>query len=644
MVHAYMVRADAEAVVYGERLLRLYPEAAKEYDQTHTILEELKRRKAKGTFGRATPTKLADGFDTWEVWKKLAYLIEALEEVDARQEGQPGGVNLAEDFRVQALIRIGDAAVPALIDVIDKDARLTRAVHFWRDFARQRTVLGVREAALTAVMSILRVRIFEPIATGDNFTARGEEGGKQIAEKLRAYWKEYGRLPFDERMMKVLTNPKATPEALREAAYNLARLGEDRTLATTAIAVRIGGNPPPGPNPAVLKFKSPTAAEAILAAMDRDLAAFDAAPRDSLYEFNRTHIEDAYLFPLMEVGDRRLLPVLVERSRSAQSVRMRRKWAFVCHCLGNSGPLKAFAAVFRDGKIKLPANDERDTRDQDQPGTVELREIVYYLAGSETPAGDLALRALAEPSHPYHALATERILAESTEKYGESSRWLAHPYCLLILRRALDDTRPTGVTYRVEGEWLKHFERNGEGSTSVPDLLADPAVRKPKAAERTCDVAGAQLHELVAGLPAYHPLRKDGEERLKTVAATLDRFRDRFRALNSWESDVLEYHSWRPRYIPDIVPLTAPATADDVAKGRAVFHLGGNGKRAELKLPTAAVFKRNEKDQYPPLMLVIQAEVVPGNQLTYGVISSEGIQVIPGNELVLRRRRHGKEP
>src|SRR5262249_21353858 len=163
-------------------------------------------------------------------------------------------------------------AVPALIDAVEKDERLTRSVHFWRDFARSRTVLAVREAALTAVMSILRVSVFEPVATGDNFTARGKKGQKQVTEKLRSYWKEYGRRALEEAMMKCLATPTASVEATREAAYILAHLGEDETLGTTVWSGhRRGGRR--GPNPAVAKFSKPTVAEAILAAMDRDLAA-----------------------------------------------------------------------------------------------------------------------------------------------------------------------------------------------------------------------------------------------------------------------------------------------------------------------------------------------------------------------------------
>ena len=148
---------------------------------------------------------------------QVAYLIGQLDEVDARQWSQPGGVSLASDWRVEALIKIGEPAVPALIDCLETDERLTRSVHFWRDFSRDRTVLSVREAT-AAVMSILRVSVFESRSTSDNFTSRGDEGAKEAAAKLRKYWETFGKLPFDEPMMKVLTDPKASPEAWREAA------------------------------------------------------------------------------------------------------------------------------------------------------------------------------------------------------------------------------------------------------------------------------------------------------------------------------------------------------------------------------------------------------------------------------------------
>jgi hypothetical protein len=42
-------------------------------------------------------------------------------------------MGLASHCRVEELIRLGDAAVPALLEALENDERLTRSVHFWRD-------------------------------------------------------------------------------------------------------------------------------------------------------------------------------------------------------------------------------------------------------------------------------------------------------------------------------------------------------------------------------------------------------------------------------------------------------------------------------------------------------------------------------
>jgi hypothetical protein len=438
LVHAYMDRADEEALGHGERLLRLFAAEATEYNQTAAIVRDLKRRKKQGTFGKAGTSELPEDFAKLETKKQIALLIEALQDVDARQRGQPGGVHLAGDFRVAGLIKIGDPAVPALIDVLERDERLTRSVHFWRDFARYRTVLSVREAALTALMSILRVRVFEPRSTGDNFTSRGDEAAKEGAKKLRAYWKEYGMLSFDERMMKVLKDPNSSFEDLREAADNLANLGAERSVGTTAWTNVTKGRPK-GPNPAVKKFSNPTAAEAILSAMDRDLASHDAKPKDFLHDYRRRKLEDRYLFPLIELGDKRIAARLAKRAGPTESIRMRRKWAYTACRLGDAEPMKKYADDFRAGKINLPANDEPQTNPFDQPGYVELRGIVRYLSGVSLPEADRALHALADRKHPSHAEAAKAVL---TEPYRfEHEGWTAHPYCLTILRTALDDEK-----------------------------------------------------------------------------------------------------------------------------------------------------------------------------------------------------------
>jgi hypothetical protein len=436
MVHAYMVRADDEALDHGERLLRLYPAEAKDYKQAETIVRDLKRRKEQGIFRKGEVKALPKDFATLEMKKQIAFLIDALQDVDARQMGQPGGVDLAGDFRVAALIQIGEPAVPALLDVLEKDQRLTRSVHFFRDFAKIRTVLGVREAALTALMSILQVRVFQTRSTGDNFTSRGDEAAKEAAQKLRAYWKEFGGLSFDERMMKVLKDPKSSFAAQREAADNLANLGGKRILGTTVWSDRPAARSK-GPNPAIKKFANPTAAEAILSAMDRDLAHHDGLTKDFLHDFRRRQLEDKYLFPLIGLGDKRIAGDLAKRAGDTDSLRMRRKWAYASFHLGEPEPMKKYAADFRIGKIALPGDDRPQTNPFDQPGYVELRGIVTYLAEVKLPEADRALYALADRKHPAHAQAAKAILAGGFR--FEESGWTNHPYCLTILRAALDD-------------------------------------------------------------------------------------------------------------------------------------------------------------------------------------------------------------
>jgi hypothetical protein len=167
----------------------------------------------------------------------------------------------------------------------------------------------------------------------------------------------------------------------------------------------------------------------------------------------------------------------------------------------------------------------------------------------------------------------------------------------------------------------------------VPDFLRDPAVRHTEVEERACDVAVEKLGELVVGLPLYHPLFKDADERLKAVKAAFDRFAGKYRRATGFECRLLDVSSFSQTYMPDIKPLGRAATADDVKAGVAVFHLDGKGKPADLKLPAAGVLKRDEKDERAPKVIVVQAEAGPDGAVTYGILSKEGVQTVPAADL-----------
>jgi len=123
--------------------------------------------------------------------ERITALIHDLDLASARQWGQPGGVNIAEDRTVSALIQEGDAAVEPLIDCLEKDDRLTRSVSFGRDFHRDRHVITVKSAAMSALQTIL-------------------QSGFRDASDVRTYWAKYKNLSLYERFFAILKDDNAS--------------------------------------------------------------------------------------------------------------------------------------------------------------------------------------------------------------------------------------------------------------------------------------------------------------------------------------------------------------------------------------------------------------------------------------------------
>ena len=103
--------------------------------------------------------------------KRISALIARLDEVNARQPGQPGGVSLNGDPIVEALIREGDPALEPLLKCFEEDRRMTRSVHYGRDYCPSRTCLGVHEAAYVALSGIFGQWDYKPKWSGRDLTA-----------------------------------------------------------------------------------------------------------------------------------------------------------------------------------------------------------------------------------------------------------------------------------------------------------------------------------------------------------------------------------------------------------------------------------------------------------------------------------------
>jgi hypothetical protein len=147
--------------------------------------------------------------------KDIAALIDDLQNVDARQWSQPGGVSLALDSRVQALVKRGNEVVEPLLDAMENDTRLTRSVSFHRSFSRSRYLISVSEAAYAALSDLLRVQ----------FKTYGENGEslskKELAAQIRIYWAKMGARSPVERFYATLKDNQAGTDQWLQAAANI---------------------------------------------------------------------------------------------------------------------------------------------------------------------------------------------------------------------------------------------------------------------------------------------------------------------------------------------------------------------------------------------------------------------------------------
>lgn len=611
MIHCYGAYRDEETLDEGSRLLRLYPAEASDLPQAALLVKDLQRRKQQGKLGKKVSTELPGDYATWDRKKQLVHLIESLadtgEQAPILQRGGPPPV--------EALVAMGDYAIPALLDVLEKDERMTRRIvnaGKWQSIAR---VVSVREVAFNVVCRILRVIQLDPRDPKADDLLFGPPDPKKASREAREYWKEFGPLSFEARMMRVLCDPRSSFPALREAAKNLA--GEVKPDDSSWPSMVKDAEP----NPAVLKFKNPTAAEAIIKAMDRDLAHDDSLPQT---EHNRASHEPVYFSALIRLGDRRIAPVLGERASRETNVLMRVYWAHASHRLGHSQPLRDFAKQFAAGKVTLAI-------EEGIPSRWQLERIVEHLAAANLPEADSALARLAEPGHRYHedlknGLIDRWVVGDSTGDF------LNHPYCVGVLRRLLDDRTVTRVSLAIrEPAWGVSYTGGGcSGEYKMPAVLADPSKRKASADVRRCDLAG-EWCRLFAGLPQYHPLLKDSEERLAALKKAMDGFTGKYRILTPAERIAVAGNTWEIRYGPDITPLGRPATAEDVKAFKAVFHLDGKGRVADMELPARGAWKIAGKEK-PRHCLIVQAEVRADGEVICGVIEHDRMRTATARE------------
>ena len=149
----------------------------------------------------------------------LEALIADLENIGARQWGQPGGVSVGSDPRVHALVKRGEEAIERLLDCLAGDQRLTRSVSFHRDFGTHRNLIPVADAAHAALTTILDTSEFEGVE--NRWAINTPEERVVMATAIRWYWNQNKGLSKPERWFATLLDHEAEVDRWIEAAENL---------------------------------------------------------------------------------------------------------------------------------------------------------------------------------------------------------------------------------------------------------------------------------------------------------------------------------------------------------------------------------------------------------------------------------------
>ena len=172
----------------------------------------------------------------------------------------------------------GDAAVASLLDVIERDTRLTRKVGSFRPWLESRTFVEVRRTALDLVGTIAGYSVANPETIAPDGTIR--------IGPLRAYWEKYRSLPPAERAAAALADDDADPAQWAGAMRKLLKVyknaptpGLSRLVARRARGLVEGGEIATGLEMAVaLSELDPASAREALAGSTE--AAFAAIRKD----------------------------------------------------------------------------------------------------------------------------------------------------------------------------------------------------------------------------------------------------------------------------------------------------------------------------------------------------------------------------
>lgn len=569
--------------------------------------------------------------------KRIAALIRDLEEVSSRQWGQPGGVNVAGDPIVKALVEEGEDAVEPLIECLEKDNRLTRSVSFGRSFHRGRSTISVASAALAALRCILRTSDF----------GEGTDTRAGLASKIRAHWDRFKGHAIEESWYGILADDNASPKQWLEAAASIVRPADVRIEGQWVVTPpRKPGEIPPMSGEPLRGRKNPSVAELMAKRVEQmtpglplvssmnAYAMYDACKMtlhlakwdiEEALPTLRTQMKCCLEFISKEKGalrssvtslGRYIAEFTLERIRAKDpgAVAEYTEWLRTATPdMLEDGIMHVFKPVWR------------------YPDEPDMNKTAEWLFGSdESPWARLTKTAGKGPNYDYYRL-TETPLMGVAQFQKD------------VLKELGSKAEAGTVVLQEDGSAQMHAHSgwsSGEGywKEEFPQLEAGKVVKF-----RVCDLTARMLSKL-DGTPKcrlYWP-QEERDKAVKACIAFLQQYGDCFRYAphlpkrdEYWEEDEACIAFER---------LDHPATRDKVKRGLAIFSLEGEGELRLWRMPvypleaewTAIEDSSSTRRRTDKSGGVWQAEEVRKNdkwERYYGFVGRYTIAKVPASEM-----------
>lgn len=569
--------------------------------------------------------------------KRIAALIEDLEEILIGPTGGVGGGSFRYDPIVMALVDEGDSAVEPLIRCLEKDNRFTRAFYYPRRYqGRYYYVHQVYKAAHEALTMILQTATFESTVSLDNMKRH------EKAAVIRKYWQKYKGVPIAERWYRILADDKVEPYEWIQAAGEITSY-KGGTYWSAHLRRKQGKLEYQGET--LRKKKNPSVSELLIKRINELVKQHDRAYPlvKALAKWDgKAHLDTLRWFSkLMEkrFDDKKAYSSWVEPVIYLYEKRI---------ALGDKGVVEEYASwvvsVVPDqfGDLRCGWLFSLMRKNPDNPA---IKKAAQWLFNNEKSPWISFIKKRGGRYALGNLLTTPLIGMEEFRR--------------LVLRGLADKTKVGTVKLLRNREVKVEYSRLSSSSTFVNEMEKLDLAEGEKQDFRVCDVYATVLSHN-PGTPKCELYWKqiDRDKAIATCIDFLQRYGKRFK----YRADLRE--KWDSKII--MPPLNRPATPEDVKNGSAIFSLAGKGKTRVVKMskiPLRAEWvtlkkypymlrgpflrfdgttQKHDEITYMNAGIVVQAEevFVDGKwKRYYGFVGTYDIAKVPAEEIEFTRSR-----